>query len=207
MIRAALLLFALAFTAHAEPWQFATRKNGKRVAFVKLRGQGPGGACDATLVFSRHADAARQPVKKDNVTTPPLLMELWLTNAKQAGAFNLTDFEGPDATEGFATITLTAKGKPQARKLPTSGWFSPLRDPTGESDKHRDAGEAEVFVFGLGDAFKGHRELLGVADALAAGAEGLTIDVAGAKKSTPRLRFEVPVARASEALKQLMAAK
>lgn len=207
MIRAALLLFALAFTAQAEPWKFATRKNGKRVAFVKLNGKGPSGACDATLVFSRHAEAARKPVTKDNATTPPLLIELWLTNAKQAAPFNLTDFEGPDATEGFATLTLTAKGKAKARKLPTSGWFSPLRDPTGGSDKHRDAGEAEVFVFGLGDAFKGYQELLTIADALAAGAEGFAIDVAGAKKGAPHLRFDVPVAGASEALKQLMAAK
>lgn len=203
MMRTALLLFALAFTAHAEPWHFTGRKDGKRVAFVKLSGKGPSGACDATLVFSWHTEAARKPVTKDNVTTPPLVIELWLTNAKQAAPFKLTDFEGPDATEGVATLTLTTKGKMKAHKLPTNGWFSPLRDPTGESDKHRDAGEAEVFVFGLGDPFKGYREILAIADTLAAGTEGLAIDIAGAKKDAPHLRFDVPVAEASEVFKQL----
>lgn len=207
MMRAALLLLALGVTAHAEPWKFAKRKNGQRVAFVTLSGKGPAGACDATLVFSRLAEAARKPVTKDNATTPPLVIDLWLTNAKQAASFNLTDFEGPDATEGFATVTLTTKNKPRTLKWPTSGWFSPLRDPTGGSDQHRDAGEAEVFVFGLGDAFKGYRELLEVADAMAAGAEALAIDIAGSKEGAPHLRFEVPLAGASEAIKQLMAAK
>ncbi|MEQ1862958.1 MAG: hypothetical protein ABMA13_23805 [Chthoniobacteraceae bacterium] len=205
MNRIALCLLAFAVSASAAPWEFATRKQGRRVAFVALRGTGPGGACDATLVFSRLAEAGRKPVTKDDATTPPLVIELWLTNAKQATPFKLTDFEGPDATDGIATMVLTAKEKPKTSKWPTSGWFSPLRDPTGGSDKHRDAGEAEVFVFGLGDSFAGYRDLLALADALAAGADAFTIDIAGRAKGAPRLRFDVPLAGASDALKQLLA--
>jgi hypothetical protein len=210
MKRVATCLLALALTAHGAEWEFATRKNDRRFAFVKMRGTGAGGACEATLVFSRAGAAQRKLVTKDNATTPPISIELWLTDSKQAKPFKLEDYEGPDAPIGgakFVTVALTTKGKAHTWKWPASGWFSPLRDPTGGSEVFRSEGEPEAFVFGLGDAFTGYRDLLQVADSLAAGADSFTIDLAGRGKSPAKLHFEVPVPGATDALKQLLAPK
>jgi hypothetical protein len=213
VIRATLCTFALALAAQgaekAAAWDFGVRASGQRVAHTKVRGTGPGGACDATLVFSRSADAARKPVTKDNVTTPPLVVELWLTNAKQTAPFNLDDFEGPDAPSGSAklvTSSVSGKGKPWARKWTASGWFSPLGGPTGISAEHRRANASEVFVFGIGNVLKDYHDLLQLADALAQGADSLTIEIAAKSNGSPPLRFDVPLAGASEAIQQLMAA-
>lgn len=206
MRRVALGLIALTLAAHAAEkpaWEFSTKKSSQRVATAKMRGTG-----DATLAFLREAGAARKPVTKNNVTTPPIAAELWLTDTKQAGGFNFDDFEGPDAPSGSAklvTVTLTTKGKPWTRKWTASGWFSPLRDPV--SGASRAPGEPDVFVFGLGDVLRDYRDLLHFADSLAAGADACTIEVTGAKKGAAALRFEVPLAGASDALKQLLAAK
>lgn len=190
----------------APSWEFASRKNDLHVAFVKLRGGGPGGACDATLVFSRSRGAERKPVTKNNATTPPIVVELWLTNSKQVAPFKLEDFEGPDAPAGKqVTVTLVVQGKPRTWKLPQSGWFSPLRDGTGADETHAAVGEPESFVFGLGDSVRGYRDLVQIADLLAAGADSLKIEIAAHGKSSAKLGFEVPIAGASEALQPLMA--
>ena len=162
----------------APAWEFAKRKNDRNLAFVKLRGKGPSGACDATLVISRSRDAQRKPVTKNNATTPPIIFELWLPNSKQAAPFKLEDFEGPDAPAGKqVTVTLTTEGKPRTWKLPQSGWFSPLRDGAGDESLVTSGG-SESFVFGLGDALRGFRDLVQMADLLVAGAESLKIEIA-----------------------------
>lgn len=206
MIRTALCTLALTLAAHGaekSAWSFAAKPSGQRVAFANVRG-----TCEAILAFSRANDAARKPVKKNNVTTPPLAVELWLADTKQAGKFDFNDFEGPDAVSGstkLVTVTLTTKGKPWVRKWTASGWFSPLRDPV--SGAHRAEGEPEVFVFGLGDVLRDYRDLVQLADSLAAGADAFTIEIAGAKKGAAGLRFDVPLAGAGDAMKQLLATK
>lgn len=213
MIRAGLCILAFtvaARSAEKSNWEYAAPKDKLRVAFVTLRGAGPSGPCDATLVFTRDAEAARKPVRKDNSTIPPIGAALWLTNAKQAAPFDFNDFEGPDAVSSEArlvAVSLTAKGKTSREKWRTSGWYSPLLDPTGRSTKHRGKGDPEAFVFALGDVMGAYRDLLHLADALAAGADAFTIEIAGVKKGSAALRFDVPLAGASDALKQLLATK
>lgn len=199
----ALALITAAHAADKAAWEFATKPSGQRVVTARVNG-----TCEATLAFLRSHDAARKPMRKNNVTTPPIAVELWFADTKQAGAFDFADFEGPDAVSGgskLVTVTLTTKGKPWTRKWTASGWFSPLRDPV--SGALRAAGEPEVFVFGLGDVLRDYRDLVQLADSLAAGADALTIEIAGAKKGAAGLKFDVPTAGASEALKQLLATK
>jgi hypothetical protein len=188
-----------AFGAEKAPtWESMTWNDSNSV-HTKLRGNGPGGACDAELIFRRSRGATRKPVTKNNATTPPLSIELWLTDVKQVAPFKVDDFEGPDAPAGkLVTVTLTTKGKPRVWKLTPSGWYSPLSPGKGDKDPGS-------FVFGLGDSLRDYRDLVQMADLLAAGAESFKIEIAAYGKAGTKLSFDVPLGGADAALKQLMA--
>jgi len=194
-------------------WVFRELKNDRRIAHVEMRGTGPSGPIEATLVLSRDAaNAGMKPVTKAGATTPPVIVDLCLHNAKQAAPFHLDDFEGPDAPANrskLAKVSLPGDGKPWSRSWATSGWYSNLStvlNPFEITSPDKKSAEPSAFVFGLGDPIRGYRDLLDFVEKLGSARGSLAIQISSVSDHSS-LRFSVPLSGASEAVKRLMAPK
>lgn len=205
----------LAFHARAdEPahdsWHAGSiaRGHATRFAHVALRGKGPAGDVDATLVFFHPTEVGRKPLRRDDTTAPPVSVELGLHDSHWAGGFPIENFEGPDAPAGDAksvTVTVKAKGTPWTRRWPAAGWFTAsdaVVDPSAVPGPPKE--EPLAFVFGLGSPVRDYRDLVALTDLVAAGVESFTIDIVN-PKDAQRLHFDVPLEGASDAMRKLMA--
>jgi hypothetical protein len=195
----------------ASAWQYRLFGGDRRLAHVQIKASGPGGVFDATLLFSRHAtEAGRKPVTKGGVTTPPVIVELCIHDAKQAAPFRLDDFEGPDAPASrlkLARIQVRTDAKPWSRDFKVSGWYSNLSvvlNPVDRSSTEQRSGEPLAFVFGLGDSIRDYRDLLELIDRLTANPGAFTIQISPLASGEP-LKFNVPLSGVIDALKKLTA--